>query len=1182
MQHKIKLLNKEENWHRLRNYKPNDTVNHNNKLWQNVTGLNSEPNDTSNDWVDINLGVSDNQIRIENLEEELTTEKNKITVLEADNTSNKTEISTTKTNVGDLNQLTTTAKSNLVGPINELNNIIGSLGGGLIPESITPSSSAPTVTNGYWAITQPGTYTNFGNVVLPENNFGFIFKNGNSFSIQSVDMPMQDLTPLENRINEKVSLKSINLFDKSKPLIEGVRINGTTGADFADAKSAITQKIEVKPNTNYFLKGRNNTNTGFRFIDKDGNFLKPLNPTTNAPIGTFVFTNDTFYKSPNNAEYAQFVVKNENIGDLTNIMFYEGNADVPYKEYKLEFDKSLIESNLKTQYLDEDDYISAGGLNLLNPKITVINNVRITSTGVDFSEVGSAMTGLIPIKGDTVYTIKGKNNTNNGARLMDENLNPLQFLTGTNQAGFVFPNNVPRRTPLNAKFLQFVFKNNGVGNLENVMLLEGSEDKPFEKFIPIINPNKIKGLNGATMQGGYTGTAKNLKDLIDINTTNINQNKTDVVFAKNTANESKTIAQLTLDYLSSKIGVDEKGSVGGVATLNENGKVPSNQIDLQGLTLKGNWNADTNSPNLTNGVGATNNYYIVSVAGSQDLGEGIVRYEQGDKIIYSEGKWILDKQKEIPKPISDLTILDVSNFIRVSDTLYNIYSDVSKEMISYTKVSVFPNNLPITDETIDNILYRKIGNEYFALTSFLANGEVNTKQYGIKSDGVTNDQPRFQKLINLLNYIGGGTIKLAKGRTRLLNEGLKWYSNINLIGFGYYQSILQCDATKTSNTNLNGIYNVDTPSNGSVWQPLFNCLWQDFMIDCSGYHNVGISNVGRKGMFILGMEYCNINRVFVYKSIGTGIGCDFLSRTAITNCIVMECGSYIGDGQASEIGQSGIGIGSNARTDESVVVDGNWCINNGNYQIFVESQGNDTNAKSNFAKIVNNHCYGGRYGIGNKGSGRTQIIGNTCYNNSRNGIEVIQRAYGNIITNNDISNSGKTGIYINANFVDIEPNIVANNNVSKCVQYGIYINQFSNYNSVINNTIYSCGLSGIILGHYCYNNTIRGNKIFNNGQTKNTENCFGVFSRAGYFNIIDSNEIFDNQLIKTQLNAIFQIKGKTIQASENGSGYEFLTIKPTIIKNNYLLGYNSGNAFKYESTAVENIDYVLESNLILE
>ena len=62
MQHKIKLLNKEENWHRLRNYKPNDTVRHNDKLWQNVTGLNSEPNDTSNDWVDINLGVGEKDL----------------------------------------------------------------------------------------------------------------------------------------------------------------------------------------------------------------------------------------------------------------------------------------------------------------------------------------------------------------------------------------------------------------------------------------------------------------------------------------------------------------------------------------------------------------------------------------------------------------------------------------------------------------------------------------------------------------------------------------------------------------------------------------------------------------------------------------------------------------------------------------------------------------------------------------------------------------------------------------------------------------------------------------------------------------------------------------------------------------------------------------------------------------
>lgn len=66
---------------------------------------------------------------------------------------------------------------------------IASSAAGTVQQPITPTSTAPTITNGYWAVTIPGTYTNFGNVVLPENNFGFIFKNGGSFTIQSVEMP---------------------------------------------------------------------------------------------------------------------------------------------------------------------------------------------------------------------------------------------------------------------------------------------------------------------------------------------------------------------------------------------------------------------------------------------------------------------------------------------------------------------------------------------------------------------------------------------------------------------------------------------------------------------------------------------------------------------------------------------------------------------------------------------------------------------------------------------------------------------------------------------------------------------------------------------------------------------------------------------------------------------------------
>ncbi|MFV0226524.1 glycoside hydrolase [Empedobacter falsenii] len=71
---------------------------------------------------------------------------------------------------------------------------------GIYTDALTPSSEVPTdVGDKVFLVTIPGTYTNFGNVVLPENNFGFIFKNGNNFSIQSVEMPT---IPINGKVEE--------------------------------------------------------------------------------------------------------------------------------------------------------------------------------------------------------------------------------------------------------------------------------------------------------------------------------------------------------------------------------------------------------------------------------------------------------------------------------------------------------------------------------------------------------------------------------------------------------------------------------------------------------------------------------------------------------------------------------------------------------------------------------------------------------------------------------------------------------------------------------------------------------------------------------------------------------------------------------------------------------------------
>jgi hypothetical protein len=56
--------------------------------------------------------------------------------------------------------------------------------------------------------------------------------------------------------------------------------------------------------------------------------------------------------------------------------------------------------------------------------------------------------------------------------------------------------------------------------------------------------------------------------------------------------------------------------------------------------FKGAWNVNTNTPTLINGTGTAGNEYIVSVAGTRNLGAGNVTYNVGDLVIYDGAKWV--------------------------------------------------------------------------------------------------------------------------------------------------------------------------------------------------------------------------------------------------------------------------------------------------------------------------------------------------------------------------------------------------------------------------------------------------------------------------------------------------------------------------------------------------------------
>lgn len=59
------------------------------------------------------------------------------------------------------------------------------------------------------------------------------------------------------------------------------------------------------------------------------------------------------------------------------------------------------------------------------------------------------------------------------------------------------------------------------------------------------------------------------------------------------------------------------------------------------LTLKGYWNAQSNTPLLINGVGTHGDVYAISTSGTRDLGLGSMSFIEGNSILYSSSnQWI--------------------------------------------------------------------------------------------------------------------------------------------------------------------------------------------------------------------------------------------------------------------------------------------------------------------------------------------------------------------------------------------------------------------------------------------------------------------------------------------------------------------------------------------------------------
>jgi len=116
----------------------------------------------------------------------------------------------------------------------------------------------------------------------------------------------------------------------------------------------------------------------------------------------------------------------------------------------------------------------------------------------------------------------------------------------------------------------------------------------------------------------------------------------------NTTTDPITTGGLTLSNLGTGlprltsgefVGTYGYGLANGVATLDSGGKIPASQLPSSVMEYKGLWNASTNTPTLADGTGDNGDVYLVSVAGSQNLGSGTISFAVGDWAVYNGTIW---------------------------------------------------------------------------------------------------------------------------------------------------------------------------------------------------------------------------------------------------------------------------------------------------------------------------------------------------------------------------------------------------------------------------------------------------------------------------------------------------------------------------------------------------------------
>ncbi|MEU2878030.1 right-handed parallel beta-helix repeat-containing protein [Streptomyces sp. NPDC007070] len=266
---------------------------------------------------------------------------------------------------------------------------------------------------------------------------------------------------------------------------------------------------------------------------------------------------------------------------------------------------------------------------------------------------------------------------------------------------------------------------------------------------------------------------------------------------------------------------------------------------------------------------------------------------------------------------------------------------------------------------------------------------VDAREHGLAGDGVTNDQPAFQRLVDEL-----GAACAADGRPRVLrvpagtylmrDRPTLWRSGVSLIGAGRGATrfVLTNPGARTTPVPL--AWFTAAQHGAGPDNCLADLTFAHFEIDGSGVETEEYE-VLAKG---LGMQYVLRGRfsdLYIHDTAATGFGCDFLQDTVVEGLLVERCGRQDSGEQMGGAG-IGIGIGGWGRV-ERLTVTACTAIGNGTNGIFLELQNKDWPLTCGI-RITACHAEGNRFGISDWGADGLLVTSSTMIGNHEAGFDV--------------------------------------------------------------------------------------------------------------------------------------------------------------------------------------------------